>query len=143
VNYTVNPNLTPAGYLRADEIPAFLLNRYGQPDFIFAAKSTKSNRPVETITPYSNATGVPIDTTFDDVDNAQIARQLLSEPKYNGKLIVICWRHESIPALAEALHAPATTFPSPWWDEVFNLVLQFDYTKGDPTPKVSSIYEPF
>jgi hypothetical protein len=137
------PDLSPEGYARADKLAPYLEKKYGKADFIFAAKSSKTKRPVETITPYSKLVGVPIDSQYDNGDEPKLAGILLSDPKYAGKLVVICWRHEEMPQFAAALNAPVGTYPKKWDSKVYNVFLQFDYTDGNKTPKVTSITQPF
>jgi len=141
-NAHVIPDLTPDGYMRAAKIAPFLQEKYGKPDFIFAAKSSKSKRPVETITPYSKATGVPIDSTFDGPAYQDLAHKLLTDKQFAGKLVVVCWRHEDMPQFAHSLNAPDGTYPAKWAQSLYNLVLQFDY-KDSKVPKVTQITEPF
>src|SRR5262245_55288779 len=89
--------------------------RFATPDFIFATKeSHHSNRPVETITPLRSALGLGDDYynhKHSDDDYAQVASDILTHPKYEGKVVLICWHHGKIPDLATALGAAA---PSTW-----------------------------
>jgi hypothetical protein len=137
------PDLSPAGYARADKLAPYLEKKYGKADFIFAAKSSKTKRPVETITPYSKLIGVPIDSQYDNGDEPKLAGILLSDPKYAGKLVVICWRHEEMPQFAAALNAPVGTYPKKWDSKIYNVYLKFDYPNGNKVPKVTSITQPF
>jgi hypothetical protein len=57
-------HLSPAGLQRAGRLASYIPQTFGKPDFLFAAAdSEQSHRPVETIEPLSQATGVPIDST--------------------------------------------------------------------------------
>jgi len=142
-DYPDDPNLTPAGFSRAQTLPKFILEQYGKPDYIFAAaNSKKSMRPCETAAPLSQATGVPVDASFRDKDYKQLAETLLSDPRFQGKLIVVVWHHADIPELAHSLQAKEGTYPEKWDSSVFNRILQFDYTEKRH-PKVAQIAEPF
>jgi phosphohistidine phosphatase SixA len=99
------PNLSSRGYKRADALAAYVPNQFqfGQLDFLIATQATRSsNRPVETITPLSKAT-VAIDDKHPDEDFDKVAADILSNPKYAGKQVLICWHHGKIPKLTGLL----------------------------------------
>ena len=113
--------------------------RFDTPHALFAtAPSGNSNRPVETITPLSIALGLSIDHSFDDSNDPQkptkgipgLAAKLFSDPKYAGKVILICWHHGTIPALTTALYAtpPEVKWPGKVFDWVW--AIGYDYSKG-------------
>jgi phosphohistidine phosphatase SixA len=138
-----DPNLSDAGRARAEKLAVYVPTDLGKPDFLFAsAPSKRSVRPIETITPLSNRIGVPIDSTIADQDYAVLARGLLADPKFEGKLVLICWHHGHIPDLAFALGASAVNIPNPWDPSVFNLILKFAHSDGSP-PSVTQITEAF
>lgn len=138
-----DPNLSPAGYARAASVAAYVPHTFGQPDFIFAAATSKdSARPVETVTPLSQHVGVALDASIDDKDYGKLATDLLGKQKYAGKRIVVCWHHGHIPQLLAALGAESGTYPDPWNPQVFNLIVRLDYAAG-AAPAVSQIVEPF
>ena len=102
--------------------------RFQTPDFIFATQASKhSNRPVETITPLASA----LDLTYDDKhandDYAKMARDILTNSKYVGKIVLICWHHGDIPSLATALGIAS---PPKWPGTVFDLVWQISWPSG-------------
>jgi hypothetical protein len=113
-----NPNLSVRGYCRAGALAPSLPSIFGKPDFIFAsAPSHSSNRPVETVTPLSQATGVSINDKHADDDYAKVANDV-QNAAYSGKTVVICWHHGKIPELATAL---GVTPPiTPWPGDVFD-----------------------
>jgi hypothetical protein len=139
----MNPDLSDAGYVRAERLAGYIPATFGRPEFLFAtALSTHSARPVETLTPLSKQIGVAIDSTFADQDYGALAEEVLSQPQFTGKLIVICWHHGNIPSLMRALRAKSDGFPDPWDPQVFNLILQLDYA-GSSDPNMVSVIEPF
>ncbi len=131
--------LTPAGEERANRYPAFFENftvdsTPMKPDCLFAAADSKdSHRPRLTIEPLSRALGLQIDTRFKAAKFADLAAELRGRP--HGKCILICWRHEVIPDLLQALGAdPGQVIPnSKWPGSVYNWVIQLRY---DNTGKV-------
>ena len=138
-----NPDLTPAGFQRAERLPSYILGEFGRPDFIFAsANSKKSSRPYETAVPLSKQCSVPIDTTFRGKDFEKLAEVLRHDNRFAGKFVVVFWHHGNIPAFAQALHARDGDYPAEWDSKVFNQVLQFDY-RGKSRPSVQCLTEPF
>lgn len=139
-----DPDLAPAGVERAKHLANWLPSIMGgPPQFIFAASLSKhSARPYATVKPLSKAVGVPINASFADRDHSALAEALLADPLYADAVIVVCWHHEHIPSAARNLKAPAGTYPDPWPEGVFNLVLKFDFSM-DPAPTVTQITEDF
>ena len=130
-----DPNLTPVGFKRAELLPTLFLAQKGttqparlrRPDFLFAtARSKHSDRPLETITPLSIATGLPVNHSFEDHDTAGLATELMAG-KYAGKVVVVSWHHGELPHLAQAL---GIANPSHWEDTTFNQIWQIQYVDG-------------
>ena len=132
------PDLSPVGFERAKAIPelfggagAAVPHNLPRPDFLFATHVSKnSNRPVETITPLSQALGLPISSQIDDKDFATLAAELLSG-KYAGKVVLVAWHHGSLPGLARALGAAPPY--DPWPETQFDRVWRIDYRDGKAT----------
>jgi len=128
-------DLSPVGFERAKVIPqlfggpgAAAPHNLPRPDFLFATHvSKKSNRPVETITPLSEALKLSIGSEIEDKDFATLAKQLLSG-KYAGKVVLVAWHHGSLPEFAEALGAVPPY--KPWPDTQFDRVWRIDYRDG-------------
>jgi phosphohistidine phosphatase SixA len=107
--------------LRPDPLP--------KPDFLFAARNSKhSHRSVETLTPLAKKLKLDIDSRFENEDFAKLAKELLSNPRYAKKTVLICWHHGNIPELAQALKA--TDVPDKWKDPVFDRVWTIAYGAG-------------
>jgi len=85
---------------------------------------------------------VRIDASVDDPDYPVLADDLTNDAKYDGKVVVICWHHGHIPGLMRALGAPDGSYPAPWDDAVFNLVLKTGRAE-DGRVTVEKIGEPF
>jgi phosphohistidine phosphatase SixA len=103
------------------------------PDFIFATKdSKKSHRPRETVTPLAKKLGLKINDSYANEDFAKLAHELLTDPKYAGKTVLICWHHGTMSELAAKLKASGV--PNHWKDATFDRVWQIDYSsKGKTT----------
>jgi hypothetical protein len=52
---------------------------------------------------------------------------ILTNPAYDGKMVLICWVHQDIPALAQDLGA--TTAPSKW-GKAYDRVWEINYSGG-------------
>ncbi|HET7594228.1 MAG TPA: hypothetical protein VFK49_02180 [Stellaceae bacterium] len=68
--------------------------------------------------------GLAIDDSHGERDHVRLAATLLDK-SYDGKVVLICWRHGEIPALAGALGA--TEVPAKWPDDRFDLIWRLDY----------------
>ncbi|HBK4770669.1 TPA: histidine phosphatase family protein [Serratia liquefaciens] len=92
--------LTCKGLNRALALPDVLLDRYGKPDFIFAAgpkenKTGSSLRALSTIMPTAVRVGLPIGIQFHADDIARLQQELLSD-KYQNSRIFIAWEHKNL-----------------------------------------------
>jgi len=112
--------ISPRGQERAeaykDYFVKFAVDSKGrEPQAIFAAKdSTQSHRPRLTVEPFAKAAKLPIDTHFGNNQSTELAADMRAN--HQGKVILICWRHGSIPALLRALGAtPKSFLPNGKW----------------------------
>jgi len=124
-----DPNLSKRGFERADALAKVIPDHFPKPDFLIATKKSKgSDRPAETITPLSKALNETIEATEKDDDFAKVAQEVLTDPKYDGKVVLIAWHHGKIPELAKALGV--TDAPEKWNASVFDRVWQITYENG-------------
>lgn len=136
-------HLSAAGKARAQKLTDYIPRTFGKPDAIFAAaRSRRSTRSIETVEPLAASLGLAIQDHIEDQDYAELAELLANDGSYQGALVVISWQHGKLPELAEALGAPPGSYPDPWPEETFNLIIDLDYGKGLP-PSVRQIVEPF
>ncbi len=130
-----SPDLTATGFKRAEVLPSLFVQMPGlpaprlpKPDAVFAtARSKSSNRPVETVTPLAQFLKLPLHHEFDERATGPIAAEVLGG-KYAGKVVLICWHHGQIPALAAALGV--TDAPPAWDAQVFNQMWKITYSAG-------------
>lgn len=134
--------LSPEGRARAAAIPDLFARTaqrpdpFPTPDFVFAAKRSKrSNRAVETVAPLAKALNLEIDAVYADQEYAKLAADLLSNAKYDGKTVLVCWHHGTIADFAAALGVDPK--PKEWGDAAFDRVwvVMFD-DKGAASPLV-------
>ncbi len=137
-----DPHLSPAGARRAEALAAYLPQQPGKLDFLIAAANTdRSRRPRETLEPLGNVLGLGIFDTFGEKEIGALIEHL-STQTYSGKHGVIAWRHSDIPPLVAALGGADGSYPKPWEDDVFNLIIEMTFA-GAAAPSVRQIVEPF
>jgi len=105
--------------------------RFLTPAFLITTQASKSsNRPVETITPLSAALNLTYDHKHADGDYAKVASDILTNSKYVGAVVLVCWHHGNIPNLAAAL---GVAKPPAWPGTVFDRVWVISYSGGKAT----------
>jgi hypothetical protein len=109
---TTGDTLSPRGFQRADALvryfsqsnPPFPLK---QPIAIYAQRSSDghhSTRPVQTAAPLANSWQVPLYTFFSDKNYADMIDEI--DETYNSGLVLICWSHDTLPAIAKKFGVP-------------------------------------
>ena len=103
--------------------PAALLS----PSYGSTAKTT-GHRTYQTIQGLSDRLGVAIVSAFAEVSEAQLAASVVSS--YSG-VVLICWEHDHIPAIATSLPIVAgTVIPQPWPGDRFDVIWTFTLVPG-------------
>ena len=98
-------DLSEIGRTRARKLAAFIPKQFGAPDFIFAASPTGASvRSYLTMRQLADTIKSRIDGSYKARDFAQLASKVLADPAFDDKVIVICWTHSELPALASALN---------------------------------------
>ena len=89
-----------------------------RPDFIFAGANTKkSARSSLTVAPLAQSLKIPVNAKHKKDDFSSLARELLSNPKYSAKTVLVAWNHSNLQGFAKALGAKQVP---EWKDEVFD-----------------------
>jgi hypothetical protein len=136
-------DLSDTGRDRAEKLATFIPKQFGPPDFIFAAAPTGASvRPYLTVRPLTDSIEGRIDGSYKARDFGMLASKLLADPAFVGKVIVVCWTHSELPALASSLNVRLGDFPEKWDEKVFNLIFQLTY-KERARPKVKKVGQPF
>jgi hypothetical protein len=135
-----SPHLTPTGLERAKRIPLlFSPDRtpaLPRPDFLFATHFTpSSNREVETLEPLARALHMNLNDQYLEDDIEKLAGEILSG-KYAGKVVLVCWHHGKLPALAAALGVPK---PPAWDVSIFDRIWKVEWPNG--TARMSDLPE--
>jgi hypothetical protein len=105
------------------QTPAALLSPfYGDP------AKTAAHRTYQTIQGLSDRVGLPIVSTFAEGQEPQLAASVLSG---DSGVVLICWEHDHIPALASSLPAiPETVMPQTWPGDRFDVIWTFTLVPG-------------
>lgn len=132
----VGPNLTQQGMERAQAlVPYFMytkqLIQFGMPVAIFAegpAHGDQPTRAMETCAPLAKALNIPLISQYTKDEYTPMAQNILQNPQYNGKTVLVCWEHKRIPAVAFALGV--RPIPQTWPDNVFDRTWVITYSDG-------------
>jgi|ERR1022692_799292 hypothetical protein len=100
------------------QTPAALLSpSYGNPAM------TAAHRTYQTIQGLSGRLSLPVASAFAEGQEPQLAASVVSG--YSG-VVLICWEHGHIPALASSLPAiPGTALPQTWPGDRFDVIWRF------------------
>jgi len=128
-----DPHLSPQGVRRARMLVGFLtsnpvVSKYGKPVAIFATRTTKDDdgqRTQETVAPAAAALKLTVQAPFLGKDYKQLAKQILGNPAYAGKTVLICWNHDVISELAAELGVSPR--PPAWKGREFDRVYVISY----------------
>lgn len=133
--------LSPKGQLRAIALAYYYLKTFGEPDFVITAKpaDTKTGivslRPMLTVSPLINMLNEQkpnqpfnIYTPYLHSEYKKFAHDLLHDPKYQNKTILVCWAHQFINDMSYALGVKdkLDQWPKEDYDTVFVLTFNED-----------------
>lgn len=130
-------SLTEQGWMRAAYLPdLFEPGDDGggpvlpTPNVIYAsgpgAGDGEGTRPRQTVGPLAAVLGIAVDTEFSRGQEADLVAAAAAQP---GP-VLICWQHQSIPAIGAAFGNVSPAPPSMWPDEQYDVVWAFGST-GD------------
>jgi hypothetical protein len=101
------------------QAPATLLSpSYGDP---------AEHRTYQTIQGLSSRLGIPIVSSFEVGQEPELAASVVSG--YSG-VVLICWEHDHIPALASALPTSGAAIPQQWPSDRFDVIWTFTLVPG-------------
>ena len=134
-------SLTPTGWQRAGAWAEMFLPSLGQTSAlpkqtaIYASApashaeihagegGSKSQRPLETVTPLASKAGIEVDQSFMKGQEANLAHAISG----TDSVVLVCWQHEDIAAIARAITPAAHGIPAnDWPDDRFNVMFRFD-----------------
>ena len=133
--------LNAQGFKRAAALVKFFKNapavtRYGTPAAIYAAapkNEDSSVRSIQTVTPLAKALGIKINAGFTRGQTNKLARDIMENPAYDGRMVLVCWQHTNLVRLAQALadynYSQKAAIPQVWPDGAFDRVWVLDLSK--------------
>jgi hypothetical protein len=102
---------------------------YGDPT------KTAAHRTYQTIQGLCGRLGLQINSPFPEGQESQLAASVVSG---HSGVVLICWEHRHIPALALAIPTvPATVIPANWPGERFDVVWSFTVVPGSQPARYS------
>lgn len=136
------PFLSPKGQARAEKFVSYYLQHYPKPDYIFASKpgdsthphESPSYRPIQTVAPLANkltqmsGKTVKVYTPYYEHGFPELAHDLLTNPQYQKKNILIAWQHGKINSFAHDLLVKKRL--KKWKQEVYDMVYILKYTSS-------------
>ena len=63
---------------------------------------TSSIRSAQTVAPLAAALHLKLNSSFHKDEVIEMAREILKNERYDGKMVLICWDHKMIPPIAKA-----------------------------------------
>lgn len=128
--------LSPIGMMRAKELVSFFTKspevlKFGPLAAIYAARPGKEDgsvRSIQTVTPLASAMKLPLHSQYTAGHYLQMVEEVMTNPDYQGKSVLICWEHHAIPEIARAFGAHDA--PSKWHGHVFDRVWLIGFGQG-------------
>lgn len=129
-------DLNERGYQRANALVGFFetdarVTRFGLPVAIYAMAPKQgggSLRAIETVAPLAKSLNLSVNDNYTRPEVQAVANEILNNPAFDGRMVLICWEHAEIPPLAQALGA--TLAPLSWKGSVFDRAWVIDFS-GD------------
>jgi hypothetical protein len=130
-------SLIPRGWQRAGawaELfqPSLAERKLPRPGVLFASAPThsiddeesgsKSRRPLETLTPLAAKLGLRVNLEYSKGQEIALAEAISGI----ADVVLVCWQHEDIIAIANALTPTPPGLPNQWPGDRFNVLLRFD-----------------
>ncbi len=146
INGNQDPHsLTPRGWQRSGALavlfdPAIDPIRVGLavPSHLFCPSNgneakTIAHRTYQTILGISDRSGIPIASPYPQGAEQDLARAVVDN---SSGIVLICWEHHHIPALAMAIPtAPGTIIPPTWPDNRFDVIWCFTLSAAADPPQ--------
>ena len=94
-------------------------------------------RPKQTCQPLADYLKIPLNLSYTPTQVTEIAKEVLTNPKYDNASVLLCWEHHSIPDLIVALGGAN---PGVWNDDIFDQVYILTFNKGEK-PQVQKVLQ--
>lgn len=137
--------LSEKGFKRAEALVNFFLTApavtgYGTPVAVYAAApkhEDSSIRSIQTVTPLARALGLTVNTNFTRGQAHKLVADIMENPKYTGRLVLVCWQHGHLTDIVRELaeyspYGPAAqvSLPGEWPDSRFDRAWIIDLYRG-------------
>jgi hypothetical protein len=114
---------------------------FGPPAVLFAQKPKADGtqiRPFQTLQFVASSFKQAVDVDFARDDVAGITHEILRNPAYEGKMVVVCWEHKVLEDIAVALGVnPRPNYPNDQFDRAWLLT----YSTSDTAPRFEDLPE--
>jgi hypothetical protein len=138
-------SLTVRGWQRAGALaclfaPPFGAHRgkgLGQPRYLYASNPRKhrSKRSRQTLSPLARKLGLEINSDFSPGEEEELARDARSR----SGVVLVCWRHQHLPAIAHHLLGDRTTAPQRWSEDRYDLIWVLDFDRATDQYRFSQL----
>jgi phosphohistidine phosphatase SixA len=95
---------------------------YGFPAAVYSAPMT---RAIQTVKPLAESMKIAIVDKFSNSQIQPLVSDVLNNPDYEGKMVVICWSHKDMPRMASLLGAKKP--PKTWSEEAHDRLWVLNY----------------
>ena len=125
-----DPGLSQAGELRAAALSIAVPQYFGRIDHVIAAQSTEhSVRPLRTVEPLALELGIRVQQRWKTAQYRDLATALFSEPEFEQRQVLVCWRHKTLQQVAFALGAAeAEAWPETEYNQTWVVELSGDHS---------------
>ncbi|MCX5794220.1 MAG: histidine phosphatase family protein [Elusimicrobia bacterium] len=133
------PELNERGWQRARGLVLFFkedpaVSSLGAPAALYAMApkgEDGSVRAIQTLTPLAQSLRLPIHKDFKKTEVAALASEIMVEPSYATRTVIICWEHAWIPEILKAFGWKDG--PDQWpGGDVYDRAWVLDFTGGKP-----------
>lgn len=138
--------LNERGFLRAKALVDFFktsseMTKYGVPVAVYAMAPKGEDgtlRPIQTVIPLAQSLGLEIKKAYNKKHVAALVSEIMRDPAYEGRTVVVCWAHDGIPDIVEAFGW--TGGPDKWPGPVFDRAWVIDFS-GDRAVAFTDVAE--
>lgn len=131
--------LSAKGFERAQALTKIFLKHpelvvHGTPIAYYAAAyvpGKTSNRCQQTLRLLAASYHQALRADYVGADYQKLVKEIMAEPSFHGKTVMIAWNHDYIPQLARAFGANA---PAYWPDEVYDKIWIIDFSNNHKNP---------
>ena len=131
--------LSAEGFERAQALTEIFLKQpdlvvHGTPVAYYASAyipGKTSNRSQQTLRLLAASYHQALRADYEETEYQKLVKEIMSEPGFHGKTVMIAWNHDYIPQLARAFGANA---PAYWPDDVFDKIWIVDFSNNHKNP---------